>query len=127
MVLPSETREQWVVEKNMIPNSPCSYLLAPNMLIEAGRLACVPLSNPTGVPKMLRKGDVMGTIYRASEYFDSPQDDLHHERMSKTAMLIEKLVYNQFPSQEPESEEDEGGPKTASMPETLEYPSIDLR
>lgn len=89
------------------------------MLIEAGRLTHVPLSNPTGVPKMLRKGDVMGTIYRASEYFDLPQDDLHHERMSKTVMLMEKLVHDQFPSQEPESEEDEGGPKTASMLETI--------
>ncbi|PBK64293.1 hypothetical protein ARMSODRAFT_840740, partial [Armillaria solidipes] len=91
VVLPSEVKEQWVIENNLIPNSPFSYLLVPNMLVEAGKLTRIPLSNLTSTPKMLRKGDIIGMIHQASEYFDSPQNDMHHEGISKTAMLMEKL------------------------------------
>lgn len=41
-------------------------------------------------------------------------------------MLMEKLASNQLPSEESESADKEGGPKTANMPETTEYTSADL-
>ncbi len=39
---------------------------------------------------------------------------------------MEKLANDQLPSEESESADEEGGPKTANMPETTEYPSADL-
>ncbi|PBK98142.1 hypothetical protein ARMGADRAFT_906222, partial [Armillaria gallica] len=66
---------QWVVERNLILNSPSSYLLVSNTLVKAKESATVYVTNLTDAPRILQKGDMIGTVHKATDYFDKPVNE----------------------------------------------------
>ncbi len=120
-------RNQWVIKRNLIPNSPSTYFLVPNMLIEAEKTAMVYVTNPMDMPQILQRGDVIRTFHEVKEYFDSPISKLQREEMEKTALLMEKLLHKEVGKDDSESANDEEGPETADLPDPNEYPSSQLR
>lgn len=81
------------------------------------------MSNPTDSPKILRRGDAVGIVHRASEYFDEPRNNYHQDAMDHVALLMEKLANDQDPHDASELSDDETGPKTANLPEDKDYSS----
>ncbi|PBK63534.1 hypothetical protein ARMSODRAFT_894322, partial [Armillaria solidipes] len=66
---PFEEDSEWLVERNLIPHSPISYLAVPNMLISS-KAARIPVANPTSAPKRIKKGDILGMARKPGEFFD---------------------------------------------------------
>ncbi|PBK79373.1 hypothetical protein ARMGADRAFT_950949, partial [Armillaria gallica] len=126
VTLPTGDKSQWVVERNLIPNSPSSYLLVPNTLVKAKESTTVYVTNPTDTPRILQKGDVIGTVHKATDYFDKPVNEDQKVEMEKTTLSLKNLVNEQTTRQE-EVLTDKGGPKTADLPDPKLYPSSQLQ
>ncbi|SJL08056.1 uncharacterized protein ARMOST_11415 [Armillaria ostoyae] len=88
---PFQEEKEWVVERNLIPNSPTSYFTIPNVLIISSHPK-VPISNPTDSPKFIRKGDIIGTIHPAKDHFDIPVDEAQSEAIERTALLAKQII-----------------------------------
>ncbi len=127
ITLPKGGKSQWIIKRNMIPNSPSTYFLVPNTLIEVEATTVIYVTNPTDAPRIIRKGDAIATVHHVEEYFDHPIDNSQHEEMDRTALLMEKLLSDQSASDDDRTSSDEGGPKTADLPDLNEYPSSQIR
>ncbi len=117
--------DDWVVERNLISNSPTSYFAVPNMILNAVKPE-VPVINPMDSPKFIQRGDIIRLLSRAHQYFDKELDPVVEGEMQKTVSLIRSLTNMNKPEKRDEKEEDYG-PKTASMPDPTIYPSLQIR
>ncbi|KDQ65183.1 hypothetical protein JAAARDRAFT_109692, partial [Jaapia argillacea MUCL 33604] len=85
----------WAVEKYLLPNADESFFAIPNTLISA-RNPVIPVANPTNVPRMIRRGEVIGRLTDPSSYFDVPRnlkqlEDLLNA-LAKTVTTIKALL-----------------------------------
>ncbi|SJL13291.1 uncharacterized protein ARMOST_16731 [Armillaria ostoyae] len=113
----------WILERNIIPNSLTTYFVVPNVLVSSDTKH-VPVSNPTNVPRYLRKGDVICRIHEANQYLKQPESPEEQEMMDQVALFIKSLAKGEEEQTEEErTDNDETGPKTAVMPDPTIYPS----
>ncbi|KII83581.1 hypothetical protein PLICRDRAFT_83614, partial [Plicaturopsis crispa FD-325 SS-3] len=82
---------EYVLDKSLIANADESFFAVPNVLF-SGANPGVPVSNPTDHPRMVRKGEVIGTITRADEYFDVPRDLKRLEDMLNDTARIATII-----------------------------------
>ncbi len=68
---------------------------------------------------------MIGTVHKAADYFDCPRSNDRRLEMEKIALLLESLA-NKQPTEEEGSTADEGGPKTADLPDPKDYTSSQL-
>ncbi|SJL16565.1 uncharacterized protein ARMOST_20091 [Armillaria ostoyae] len=126
---PFKKEENWIVEKNIIPLTPTSYLTVPNVLIRSSQ-AFVPMANPLSVPKVIRKGDILGTMHKAESFFNRQPME---EGCEKTANFICQLAGESDNKSERDSRDtaiDEAkdySPKTAAMLEASKSSSKDIK
>ncbi len=52
----------------------------------------VPIINPTDSLKFVRKGDIIGIIHPAEDYFNIPMDQAQQEAMECTALLAKQII-----------------------------------
>ncbi|KAJ7914797.1 hypothetical protein B0H13DRAFT_1872668 [Mycena leptocephala] len=53
--------KEWLVERNLLANAEDTFFSVPNTLISA-RKPCVPVCNMSNKPRMIRKGEIVGTL-----------------------------------------------------------------
>ncbi|KAI0749011.1 hypothetical protein BC629DRAFT_1444896 [Irpex lacteus] len=75
-----EEADEWLVEKSMIGDSRVAPLVIPNVLISRVDPR-VPVTNTTNAPRTLRKGEILASISKPSEYFDKPKNLRHLTEM----------------------------------------------
>ncbi|KII90038.1 hypothetical protein PLICRDRAFT_85138, partial [Plicaturopsis crispa FD-325 SS-3] len=86
----SEEKE-WVLEKSLLANADETFFALPNALFSS-RDPCVPITNPTDQPRMIRKGEPIGYIAPAEEFFDTPRDLKQlEELLNQTAKIVTVL------------------------------------
>jgi len=130
-----ELREdrEWLVQKNLLANANNSHFAVPGMLISA-RNPWVPIGNPTDQPCYIHKGEVIGILEDPSQYFEMPTSPERRDVLTKHAAVISEIIRIQMEGRQshPEnsdpihqqahpSEQEDYGPKTAAMPDLMEY------
>ncbi|KAF8994247.1 hypothetical protein BDZ89DRAFT_1150181 [Hymenopellis radicata] len=136
---PFDTEKVWLVDRTLIEESKNSYLAIPNVLISSSH-PIIPISNPSGQPKIIRKGEALAVICEASNAFQHPRSEEEKEAMTTSANLISAVVNLQIAedeareashttseTSEEEEREEEYGPKTAAMPDPTIYPSEKIK
>ncbi|SJL14652.1 uncharacterized protein ARMOST_18117 [Armillaria ostoyae] len=109
----------------------------PNVLIDSTN-PIILIVNTSFIPKMIKKGEVLGMIKEANKFFDEAGSQDHREAMSKTASLIKKVVTmsqhvwetagdSQKQEEEGDPKTDQYGPKMAAMPENEILSSTDIK
>lgn len=86
-----EEADEWLVEKSMIGDSRVAPLVIPNVLISRVDPR-VPVTNTTNAPRTLRKGEILASISKPSEYFDKPRNLRHLTEMSLSAERTAALI-----------------------------------
>ncbi|KAF8185077.1 hypothetical protein K438DRAFT_1452286, partial [Mycena galopus ATCC 62051] len=61
----------WLVESNLLVNSDDLLFSVPKTLISA-RKPCVPVSNLSDQPRIIRKGEILGHLSNSEDVFDKP-------------------------------------------------------
>ncbi len=84
---PFDQEHDWFVERNLVPDLATSFLAIPNIIISSADPR-IPVANPTSIPQMIRKGDILGIARKANEYLDKVTDASQKEMTQKTAMFI---------------------------------------
>lgn len=82
---------EWLVEKNLISNKNDTFLAVPNVLISSRR-PMVPVSNPSGHPRYIRKGEIVGTITDPANFLDKPRSQEHLAEMQKAAEALAAII-----------------------------------
>ncbi|KAF8990622.1 hypothetical protein BDZ89DRAFT_1151860 [Hymenopellis radicata] len=117
--------EEWIVERGLLPLKGSMYLATPNVLL---------------TPEFRKddtKGELIGSIQRAGDYFDKAKSVEEYEKYEAMNQKIAALVNANLEAADTteskdgtadEQKEDEDiGPKTAAMPDPTIYPSRNLR
>ncbi|KAF8995144.1 hypothetical protein BDZ89DRAFT_1053007 [Hymenopellis radicata] len=127
---------EWIVERGLLPLKGSLYLATPNVLLTP-EFRRVPIMNPTDHPRMIRKGESVGSIQRADQYFDKAKTVEEFEKYEAMTEKIAALVNANLEktdaddtnpkSDTGQDEEEDIGPKTAEMPDPTIYPSHNLR
>jgi hypothetical protein len=86
----SEDKE-WLVERNLLANAEDTFFTVPNTLISS-RKPVIPVANMSPQPRMIRKGEILGTLQDPQEYFDRPKTEGDVELMRAQASLLRKMV-----------------------------------
>ncbi|KAF8995154.1 hypothetical protein BDZ89DRAFT_971889 [Hymenopellis radicata] len=66
--------EEFIVERGLLPLKGSMYLATPNVLLTPSYRR-VPIMNPTDHPRMVRKGEIVGSISKADEFFDIAKNE----------------------------------------------------
>ncbi|SJL06612.1 uncharacterized protein ARMOST_09954 [Armillaria ostoyae] len=126
---PFDEDVEWLVKRNLVSNSTTSYLAIPNVLVDSCN-AKIPVANPTPVPRIVHKGEILGVARKASEFFDRITEDDQRDKTDRATSFIKKLVKEEAPLTAPEDDdnrEEEYGLKTAAMPELETLPSLEIK
>ncbi len=115
-----EGSDEWVIERNLIPHSSTSYLVAPNTLISKTNLV-VAVSNPTDTLKFICKGDTVDIAQKMNDFFSPINEPETMEKVHQVSLLINKLSEN-----ESVEEAEENVSKTAYLPDPHIYPSLQI-
>jgi hypothetical protein len=86
-----EQDKEWLVEKSLLANANDSYFAVPNTLISSHN-PWLPISNPTDQPKMIRKGEVVGTLRDPQEFFDKPGSAEGRSKFVAAAEALGKII-----------------------------------
>ena len=132
----------WLVTKNLLSGADNSYFAVPNTLISANN-PWVPVSNPSDRPQYIRKGEIIGVLSDPAEYFDHVKMMSDWEARTRHADAIAAIIQIQMnedrkarepkedmPPDDETTQPQEGedfGPKTAEMPDMMEYPSSRMK
>ena len=129
--------KEWLVQKNLLANANDSHFAVPNTLISA-RNPWIPIANPTDQPRFIRKGEVIGVLEDPSEFFETPVTAERREVLTRHASAIADIIKSQLagdnttpcqdtPAQGDPHEQEDYGPKTATMPDSAVYPSSEMK
>jgi hypothetical protein len=83
--------KEWLVERNLLTNAEDSFFSVPNTLISA-RKPCVPVSNMSDKPRMIRKGEIVGTLTDPQEFFDKPTTAEGYASMKQRTAIMTAVV-----------------------------------
>ncbi|KAJ7080896.1 hypothetical protein B0H15DRAFT_803824 [Mycena belliarum] len=83
--------QEWLVEKNILANANDSFFVVPNTLISS-RNPWIPITNPTNQPRMIRKGEIIGTLRDPREYFDIPSSEESRKQYAQSAEAIATII-----------------------------------
>ena len=118
--------KEWFVEKNLLANTNDSFFMVPNVLISA-RNPWIPVANPTNHPRFIWEGEAIGIMKDPAEFFDSPRNEEEWGKLSASVNVLKKLIAIQIDAEQKKSdtylEEEEYGPKMATMLDPTIYPS----
>ncbi|KAI5892345.1 uncharacterized protein SCHCODRAFT_01094336 [Schizophyllum commune H4-8] len=78
---------EWVVEKTLLSTSDSPHLAVPNTLI-SGSCTYVPVANLAQEPKMVRRGEVLGRIVHAADFFDTPSSTEEKTNFERHASFL---------------------------------------
>jgi hypothetical protein len=108
----SQDRE-WLVERNLLANSEDSFFSIPNTLISA-RKPRVPVSNMSDRPRIIRKGEILGTLTDPQEFFDKPTTEEGYEEMVGRSTLLTAIIQAKAEADEksPHAEKAGAGPSS---------------
>jgi hypothetical protein len=146
-----EEDKEWLVEKNLLANANDSYFTIGNTLISSLN-PWLPVSNPTSQPRIIRKGEILGTLRDPQDFFDKPRSEDNRKKFAQGATAMATIIQANlrreaeakehenhgesrvetcgicFPKEkEEEAEAEDYGPKTAAMPDPETYDSTRLR
>jgi hypothetical protein len=96
----------WLVESNFLATEDDSYFSVPKTLISA-RNPCVPVSNLSNRPRMVRKGEILGTLTDPEEFFDKPKNKRELDELRRKTALISTLIERQMDPNGMENKETE--------------------
>ncbi|KAI5894554.1 uncharacterized protein SCHCODRAFT_02686158 [Schizophyllum commune H4-8] len=118
---PFESPGEWVVEKILLSSDDDRFLAVPNTIISSAA-PFVPLANPSDSPRMIRKGEVLGRVIPAQEYFDKPGSQEKLDKMKRHADLMEGLCRARMASPENQKKTKARAPDKAwRMPHPQNY------
>jgi hypothetical protein len=83
--------KEWLVERNLLANTKDSFFTVPNTLISLRKLIVL-VSNMSPRPRMIRKGEILGTLKDPQEFFDSPSSKEDLKLMRAQTALVRRLV-----------------------------------
>ncbi|KAF8174358.1 hypothetical protein K438DRAFT_1609802 [Mycena galopus ATCC 62051] len=86
-----EEDREWLVEKTLLANVNDSYFAVANTLISSTN-PFVPISNPTEQPRIIRKGEVIGSLKDPAEFFDKPRSKESREKYEKAAAAVATII-----------------------------------
>ncbi|KAJ7139629.1 hypothetical protein C8R44DRAFT_605407, partial [Mycena epipterygia] len=86
----SEDKE-WLVDMNILANTDDTFFSIPKTLISARR-PCVPVSNLSDHPRIIRKGEILGSLVDPQEFFDKPRFEGELEELRKKSTMITALI-----------------------------------
>ncbi|KAJ7982893.1 hypothetical protein DFH06DRAFT_1266550 [Mycena polygramma] len=79
-----EEDREWLVEKNLLANANDSYFAVGNTLISS--------LNPWLPPRMIRKGEALGTLRDPSEFFDKPSTTESRKKYEQAAEAMATII-----------------------------------
>ena len=134
-----EEDKEWLVQKNLLANANDSYFAVPNTLISS-RNPWVPIANPTDQPRYIRRGEIIGTLHDPATFFDTPSSVEGFQAFARHASAVVGIIDAQLSTdeagptaadpdankQDDVNEEENYGPKTATMPDLTTYPSAKM-
>ena len=115
----------FLVEKTVLGQADGSCLLTTPTLVDSTH-PWVSVANPSDRPSRIRKGDSLGPLRRANEWFQKGDEELGKKAAAVAAFVKSQTEPLQAPSQEHGEGEESWGPKTAEVPDPLVYPSDQL-
>ncbi|KIY47357.1 hypothetical protein FISHEDRAFT_28570, partial [Fistulina hepatica ATCC 64428] len=80
-------RDDWVLERNLIPIEDGHSLAIPNALIQS-QDPFVHIANPGTIPISISKGDIIGQIFNPEEYFQKPRSEENRQSMEQIARFV---------------------------------------
>jgi hypothetical protein len=83
-----------MVETNFLANTDDSFFSVPKTLISS-RNPCVPVSNLSDQPRIVRKGEILGHLIDPLDIFDKPENEKELEIMKKKSTMLAKLIQTQ--------------------------------
>ncbi|KAJ7081450.1 hypothetical protein C8R44DRAFT_557283, partial [Mycena epipterygia] len=86
-----EDDQEWLVEKSLLANANDSFFALPNVLISSTN-PWVPICNPTDQPRIVRKGESVGTLVDPQAYFDKPKSEEQHLKFAQSAETIAQVI-----------------------------------
>ncbi|KAI4294379.1 hypothetical protein K525DRAFT_212787, partial [Schizophyllum commune Loenen D] len=84
---PFSEEGEWIIEKNLLSTHDDQYFAVPNTLVSS-EIPFAPIANLSHAPRWVRKGEIVGRIAKASEFFDTPGSAEERERMLDHAKFI---------------------------------------
>ncbi len=130
---------EWLVEKGLLPDAKATFFTTLNIIISLSNLI-TPVMNPTSHPRMIHRGETIGTIMRAAEYFNNLITEEEKEKLEVLMVEIQKLLALQMEketltsstdsesfSKSREEDKEELGLKTAAMPDSEILPLYQIR
>ncbi|KAI5822456.1 hypothetical protein K523DRAFT_256915, partial [Schizophyllum commune Tattone D] len=84
---PFAQEEEWIIEKNLLTTHDEQLFAVPNTLV-CSDVPFAPVANLSHVPRWIRKGEIVGRIARASEFFDKPRSSEERDRMMQHAQFL---------------------------------------
>ncbi|KAF9020061.1 hypothetical protein BDZ89DRAFT_924489, partial [Hymenopellis radicata] len=94
--------EEFIVERGLLPLKGSMYLATPNVLLTPSYRR-VPIMNPTDHPRMVRKGEIVGSISKADEFFDIAKNEEDVLRYQEMTEKIKAVVEANLAMQDPET------------------------
>jgi hypothetical protein len=86
-----EEDKEWLVENSLLANANDSYFAVANTLISSLN-PWLPISNPTDQPRIIRKGEVVGTLRDPQDFFDKPSTAESRQKYAAAATAISKII-----------------------------------
>jgi hypothetical protein len=83
--------DEWIVEGIVLQDEDGSILAAPTTLIYRDR-AAIPLANPSLIPKIIRRGEIVGLIHDSDKWAQKPRTQNEHTSMETSATKIAQLI-----------------------------------
>ncbi|KAJ7079337.1 hypothetical protein C8R44DRAFT_550266, partial [Mycena epipterygia] len=87
--------KEWIVQKDVLPGDSNTFFAVPNVLISSEN-PWIPIANTSMRPKLIRRGEMLGTIERPQEYFDSPTSEDSLNRMKGTAEAYSAIIHGRY-------------------------------
>lgn len=125
----------YIVEKQIICDESDQSLLIPNLLFRK-EFPYVPVANTSSRPIAIKKGDIIGELVAANEYFDHPSSEEEKDKMERHSNMVGAFIANSSPegvlktgdspplqNTDEVEETDDLGPKSAILPDPTVYPS----
>lgn len=124
----------YVLESVMITNRSDQSLLIPNILFNPSE-PYLPVSNTSATPLIIHKGDILGQLHEAADFFDEPRDKKHRQDLETHARKVSAFISATMEvtsqpggeEQADSTEPDELGPKSAELPDLTIYPSAKMQ
>jgi hypothetical protein len=88
---PVKGRDEWFMERVILPTRNGCFLAAPSMLVKTKELI-VTVANMSPSTEWIRKGDILGVLHDPEQYLDRAKKEDQTQRLRVYAQVVQKIA-----------------------------------